>query len=733
MSSRRESSGYAVAFTAAALAAAAPVAMSQEAGAQLEEIVVTAQKREETAQKTAISMTVYSAEDIVAAGIHDISSLATADPSINLTTSNGAGYVAVRGIASTDVTEIGDPAVAISRDGFFTNRSYGLYSSMYDVERIEVLKGPQGTLFGRNSTGGAINIITRKPGKEFGGFVAVDLGNYSARNFEAALNAPLGDKVQLRVSGVSRRHDGYRDNAPQADGDDERVASARVQLSFQPFEGFNGWVSVQRDRTRGVGDIALLTAPVGTFPSNFDERRFPKETNTFTNLDATRVRWEFNYAGLPGAVFTYLGGREKSTWDHALDGNPVGAPKQQFLQSESPTTTNHEFRISSAPGGRLFWQAGVFYFKEKNDPLSSGLILRDGLFADQYLIKFDYAVETTSKAGFGQVAFNVTDALKLSGGVRYTKDSKIRTGIANLDLTIASGGFLSIPFNGCYFGPDPSACQHIVIPTPGNGNLDDSKTTYHLGVDWSLSDANLLYVKYDTGYKSGGFNSNGSAPSVPYGPETVKAVELGSKNRFMDNHIQLNAALFHQKYAGYQASQFTPALGGGPGIQNAGDATIKGAEVEFIALGSVGRFNLQASVLDSKFDNFLAVSADGLSTVDLAGNKLPNAPTFAMSAGFEHAFKIGSGALTARIDGKYSGAYYYSFFNFPDTKSPSTTVGNASLTYGPDSGKWNVQGYVRNFTDELVFANLRRNTIANAQETQFAPPRTFGVRFQYSW
>ena len=719
---------------AVAMAMGAPLAFSQQESAQLEEVVVTAQKREESAQKAAISMTVYSSEEIVTAGIHDIASLATADPSMNLTVSNGAGYVAVRGIASTDVTEIGDPAVAISRDGFFTNRSYGLYSSMYDIERIEVLKGPQGTLFGRNSTGGAINIITRKPDREVGGYAAVDLGSFSARNFEAALNAPLGDRVQLRVSGISRRHDGYRDNAPQRDGDDEHSDSVRIQLAFQPFEDFTGWISAQRDRTRGVGDVSLGTRPINTFPVNFDSRRFAMQAETFTNLDSTRLRWELNYAGLPGgATVTYLGGREKMSWDHALDGTGGGPVVQQFLQSEHPTTINHELRVSAAPGGRVFWQAGVFYFKETNDPLDSGLFINSGQFANQYLIKFNYAVETISKAGFGQLAVNVSDALKLSGGLRYTKDSKRRTGLAQLDLTVASGGFLAIPFNGCYFGPNPSSCSHLVVPTPGNGILDDSKVTYHLGADWTMSDINLLYAKFDTGYKSGGFNSNGSAPSVAYGPESVKAFELGTKNRFLDNRAQLNAAVFYQKYTGYQASQFVSALGGGPGIQNAGEATIKGAEVEFITLGSLGRLNLQASLLDTRFSNFLAVDATGTSTVDLSGNDLPNAPGFSLSAGFEHAFPLASGALTARIDGKYTGAFYYSFFNFADTRSPSRTVGNASLTYAPESSKWNLQAYVRNFTDEVVFSNIRRNTISNSQELQFAPPRTFGARLQYNW
>ena len=146
-----------------------------------------------------------------------------------------------------------------------------------------------------------------------------------------------------------------------------------------------------------------------------------------------------------------------------------------------------------------------------------------------------------------------------------------------LDLTVASGGYLALPSNGCYFGPPPEGgCSHLIVTTPGNGQVEQTKPTYHLGLDWTWDTNKLIYAKFDTGYKSGGFNSNGSAPSVPYGPETMQAFEIGSKNRFLDNHLQLNVDVFHQDYSGYQASQTTSALGGAPGIQNAGDAKIDG-------------------------------------------------------------------------------------------------------------------------------------------------------------
>jgi iron complex outermembrane receptor protein len=716
----------AAAIAAALLAPAAYAqAQAQEGAAApggLEEIVVTAQKREELAQKTAISMSVYTGDDIAKSGVHNIAALANMEPSLNVTASNGAGYMAVRGVASTDITEIGDPAVSISRDGFFMNRSYSIFSSLYDVERIEVLKGPQGTLQGRNTTGGAVNIITKRPDTELGGYAAAEVGDYNALDFEGAVNVPLGDKVQVRLSGITRQRDGYRDNSPaKDDGDDEDAQSIRLSLAFQPFENFTGLLQVQHDKIGGVGDVAAK-APFGveTKWDSDSTTKFPLYTQYKTDLDETRFRWEFAYSGLPaGMTLTYLGGYDDTIWKHALDATADPNQLQQFIQEENPTTQNHELRLTSNNDSALFWQVGLFYFKEKNSPLDSGLFIESGPFADQYLIRFNYNVETESKAAFGQVSYNVTDAVKLSAGVRYTEDSKTRTGDATLDLHVASGGFLP---------------PGLVVVTPGNGNIDDSKPTYHAGIDWQVTDQNLVYLKYDTGFKSGGFNSNGSAPSVPYGPETVDAIELGTKNRFLSDTLQLNAAAFYQKYKGYQAAQSTPALGGGPGVQNAGDADIYGLEAELLyAFGEHGRFNVAGSWLDTKFTEFTALSADGSTELDLSGNELPNAPDLSVSAGIEYGFGLFGGTLTPRLEGKYTSSFNYSFFNFPDTETDPTTVGNAMLTYEPGSAKWNLQAYVRNFTDEVVFSRIAQNNVVHVQEYQFAPPRTYGLRFQYNF
>ncbi|WP_226017929.1 TonB-dependent receptor [Novosphingobium sp. FKTRR1] len=718
-----------LASTAAmAQGAATPASTPANDGQQgIQEIVVTATRAETSAQKTAIALTVYTGADLAAKGISNVQSLAAIDPSVNVTTSSGAAYVAVRGIASTDVTEIGDPSVPIARDGFYTNRAFAIGTSLYDVARVEVLKGPQGTLNGRNSTGGLVSVITNRPGKTSAMQASLEGGGYRALNAEVAANVPVSDKIQFRVSGIHRQHDGYRTlTGVSGRGDDEYLNSGRIQVAIQPVESLKLWASYQHDEIDDVGDVSM-TSDLGTRPSFGDARSFANVAATSTRTRADRFRWEASLADLPGDLtLVYAGGYDKSSWKHRLDATgPVYPAIRQFIQSEAPTTWNHEVRLSNSVNNPLFFQVGYFHFEEANT-IDSGLfnVVMTGPFAPggplaflgqagKYGIKFDYNVKTKSDAVFGQVAYALNEQFKLTVGGRYTWDKKVRTGQS----------FLTIPALSSPFAPP------IAFPVVGNGNLSHGEPTFHIGLDYSPSSATLVYAKFDRGYKSGGFNSNGSAASLPYGPEKLNAFEIGTKNRFLGNRLQVNAAAFYFDYKGYQASQTSAALGGGDGIFNVGSAKIYGAELQTIALfGQGGRIDLNAAYLHTKFADGISVRDGGGTTRSIGGNRLPNAPSLSASAGLEYAIGVGSGKLTPRIDGKYSSQFNYSVFNDADTRSNAFVTGNASVTYEPEGGQWQLQAFVRNFTDKVVLANAARNFVAGLNTYQFQPPRTWGVR-----
>ncbi|RYF23752.1 MAG: hypothetical protein EOO77_01525 [Oxalobacteraceae bacterium] len=710
----------------------APDPTAAQAGSQgLADIVVTANRVSTNSQKTPIALTVYSAASLQDAGVHSVQALQTIDPSVNVTNTSGASYVAIRGIASTDITEIGDPSVPIARDGFFTNRSYSIGTSFYDLQRVEVLKGPQGTLFGRNSTGGLVSIVTNKPLKEYGGYAVLDTGNYKTINAEAGVNVPLGDKVQIRLSGISQYNEGYRKLTVINDrGDDTNTKSGRAQIAFQPFDGFNGLIQYQHDDIDNTGDVQK-NLPIGVVSPLGDQHQFDNYQPTQNRLTGNRVRWEFSYNKLPlGLTLTYAGGYDVQRYFHTIDETPPShSPLQQYVQNEHPKTWNHEVRIATPQDSPFTLQAGYFHFQEVND-LDSGLQINSGTTTGNQLVHFVYHVRTQSDAGFGQAGYRLTDTIKLTAGVRYTWDKKDREGESQLRCDLAGVPSFLYPVLGCVGTPP-------ILATPANGSIRQSKPTFHAGVDWTPTTRNLVYAKFDTGYKSGGFNSNGSAPSIDYGPENLKAWEIGTKNRFLDNHLQINVDGFYQEYKGYQAFQAAAIVSSGSGIFNIGSAKIYGAEAQVVALlPEIARIDLNATYLHARFDNSVGAVARGDSSatiVPIAGNALPNAPDFVIAGGVEHDFAVSDATLTLRVDGKYSSRFYYTVYNDADTKSPNYATGNASLTYRPSSGNWQLQAYVRNFTDARVLALGARNYVSGFNTYQFQAPRTYGGRVSFNF
>jgi iron complex outermembrane receptor protein len=711
----------------------------------LHDIIITAQRTASSAQKTPIAINVYTGKDLASAGVTNVVNLQAVDPSINVTTSTGAAYVAVRGIASTDVTETGDPAVSIARDDFFTNRSFSIATSMYDLERVEVLKGPQGTLFGRNSTGGLIQLITRKPGNTFEADGSLEVGDYNEFNADLGLDLPVSDALQFRFAGIRHYHEGYRKlDVVGGRGDDDDTWSGRATMAFQPFHGLKGWVQYQHDDIDDVGDVAMIL-PLGVRPDGLSAKHFANYAPTHNRLKGDRVRWEVSYEELPGHLtLFYAGGWDKQKWRHQLDAtsvDPTGAPAGQvsvFRQAENPTTWNHEVRLATSQDGPFTAQVGYFHFYENNSPLDSGLVQLSGPFTGDYLIHFLYGVKTKSDAVFGQFGFRPIDTVRITAGARYTWDSKLRTGASNLRCDVAGIPPFLWPIIGCN-GTPPT----LTVATPAGGEkYKEHHPTFHLGVDWSATPRNLLYAKFDTGYKAGGFNSNGSAQPVPYGPETVQAWEVGSKNRFFDNHLQLNVDGFYQLYNGYQASQSTTIINGAAqGIFNVGKARITGAEAQFVA--SLGNFraDANATLLDTKITH---VNEPGITrgsgvTVppsEIEGNHLPNAPGFVVTGGIEYAIDAGSVTFTPRLDGKYSTSYYYSVFNDQDTKQRSFATLNASLNIVPHNLPFEALLFVRNLTDKKVFANAMEQFVSTPfpiNEYEFQPPRTYGVRLSFKW
>ena len=689
----------------------------RQANAQddLPTVVVTAEKKVGSEQKTPIAMSVYGGDALESAGIGDLRSLSSWAPNVQL----GGGsrpVLTMRGISSRDTTEIGDPAVVVATDGTYNNRTYALNASLYDIGRVEILRGPQGTLYGRNANGGLINIITNQPTDKLEGDASIDVGNYKARRLNAVMNIPLGETVQMRVAAMSQYHEGYLDNGLSG-GDDEDTRSARVSLAFQPRRGFQGLLTVQQSTRGGVGPgyrnlpyVYNADGSVSHARPHFagDPRVFGVPTPQYLKLDDKLLRWNFRY-DLPSVQISYIGGVDRIDYHGATDSSAGPDKPLSFIQNEYPKTQNHELRIATRADARWSWQAGLYYFKERSSlysyqaaPFSQGRYLPT--FA------FEYDVDSGSTAVFGQASYKLSDTLTVTAGGRHTRDEKKRDG----------------SFHFATNATEPLA--YVYVPQHSTGRW--SKAIWHAGIDFNPSKQTLVYAKYDSGYKAGGFTD-----ISPYGPESVSGFEAGSKLRFLDNRAQLNVFAFSYDYTGQQVSETVKLDTGqtGTNIVNAGRTRIYGLEGDLQArIHPLGKVNLSLAWLHARFADFLIADSTGRN-LQLAGNRPPQSPTLSLVLGLERAWAVGSGELLGNFSMKYQSAQHFTFFNYANDLQKSYASADLSASYAPNDRKWRAQFYVRNLGDKLAFTQAEESGFASSYRYAFVAPRTWGLKMAYYW
>ena len=697
-------------------ACAQEVAAAAANPGELQTVVVTSEKRANSEQKTPIAMSVYTGDQLQSAGITDLRALSTIAPDVKLG-GTVTPVLTMRGISSRDTTEIGDPAVVVATDGTYNNRYYALGASLYDIGRIEILRGPQGTLYGRNANGGLINIITNKPTKELEGQVSVDVGNYSAQRVNAVVNIPLSDTVQMRAAASTSYHKGYFNNAPDRNGDDDDSRSARVSLAFQPTKEFNGVVTVQQTTRSGVGSSYLGIPYVYNADGSVahDMPVFPADPRTFTvatprrlDLNDKLIRWNLSY-DLPGAQISYIGGYDTIDYHVAADSSASLSAPVSFVQNEHPKTQNHELRVASTGDGAWAWQAGLYYFQEKSTLASAN---ESPFSAGRYLATFgfNYAPYASSKALFGQTSYKLTDTLKLSAGVRRTRDEKSRE------------GFL-------YFATNSTEPLNLVtVPQQADGSWN--KSIWHAGlvagVVFGVDQRLLRRIPV----QAGGFTD-----ISPYGPESVKGYEIGSKMRFLNNRAQLNLSAFSYDYSGQQVSETVSLDNGltGTNILNAGKTRSRGVEGDLQArIAPIGKITLSAAYLRARFLDFVVANSAG-TNVQLAGNRPPQSPTLSVGLGLEHEWAVGNGNVVGNFNMKYQTAQHFTFFNYANDLQKAYTTADVSATYQPNDSKWSVQVYVRNLNDKLAFSQAEESGFSSSYRYGFIAPRTFGVKTSLYW
>jgi iron complex outermembrane receptor protein len=765
------------AFGCPTLAAAQPAASGEAASSGgvigLEEIVVTAQRRSENLQRAAIAVTAVTAQDVARAGVTEATQLTRIAPALQIGSSGGTlTQFFLRGVGNVTNNSLSDAAVSVNLDGVPIVRSTAGGGMFYDLDRIEVLKGPQGTLYGRNATGGAINVITTKPTLgAYSGYVTGEFGNYDAIKLQGAVNIPLGDKAAVRVAAISSDHDGYLSDGT----DDEELRAIRVQATYEPNDTFK--VTFGGDYA-SFGGKGGGTTPYGL---NVDDRIGPTDPraqavyqNTFSPVAGSFLH--------PLTANSYLDNKYWGVFAQADIQTPLGAltiiPSYRKADIDYVTNTTFtindrmkndqltfEARLASDDDKRLSYILGLFYLDEsvKQTP---------GYTEDYFSAHGLFDTDTTSYAAFGRLAFKVTDNFRLTGGVRYTKDEKkglldayniiVVCGILGGYPCIGTPGLpiqraLPAQFvlpNGAPVPFQPwgvNGAAAITTRVINNPSKDFTKTTYRVGFEYDLREDSLIYGAFETGFKAGGFFN--SIDNPVYRPETIDAFTLGSKNRFWDNRLQLNLEAFYWKYKDQQVSHFRLNSQGGSEYvtENIGETEMKGLEVEAKALVTETT-TLSATVqyLDAERTNFVYTNpasngppvtgcrstlTGSFYTINCNGTPAMNSPEWTINAGLEQVYEFNSGhKLTFNADVRWQTSYYAGFEQLPTQKEKGYALLDLQLQYQPPGEQFSVALYGNNVTDEAVVNYANVHPFGGGMVLQsLRPPRTYGVRVGYKF
>jgi iron complex outermembrane receptor protein len=714
------------------------------ARAQIPEVTVTAQREAAAESKTPVAMSVLSGEALAGAGIDHPAALSTRLPNVELDNAADGLRITIRGVSNADTTEKGDPSAAFMLDGIYIARPQIQNLGFYDLERVEVLRGPQGTLYGRNATAGAINVISRTPVDHVEAAAGAGFGNYGGRKADAMFNIPVNDMLALRAAMAYNRHDSYLRNGqgtPYHLGLDRDDLSARLSAklrlgadatlllryersrvddnndSFVPDTNFYSGVAAGHPVWRGGATEAQLTN--GFVPPNAaPEQGFSRKSVSGIGAD---LAWK-----LGRATLHYQGAHR--SYDHEALSNfyyrvaPTLALGVHQNFSGDYTQNSHELRIATNDdGGMLSAQAGLYYFRENSSQLYSFRDLAP-LGLPPYYVFPHGPTAATSKAVFGQATYSVTDKLRATAGARFTDDDKSRIGSTNFQ-------------QASVFNP---ATDFKLLNAAA---MRTHQATWRLGADYDLTPASLLYGAIATGYKAGGFNDGCLAGSMQLGlacpaalavpadtlfyrPETLRSYEAGLKTRFRGGRASLNLSAFHYDYRNLQLSGVAVVQGAPRFVTaNAGAASVKGLEAEGqIKPTSRDSIHYALALLDA---HYLSYRPDGVHS--WAGNKLDRSPSHALTLGYEHAFLLARGELAAGVSARRSGAYLIAVpTQLLQYRVPSRTHADATLRYRPLRSAWSVTARVKNIDNKV-------HPIAIDSFGMVVPsdPRTVDVRLDY--
>jgi len=689
-------------------------AVSAESSSTLEEITVTATRRETDMQVTPIAVTALSSEALEAARVDDVRQLSALSPALVISGQAGQEYpISLRGISSGSQAVGGDSPVAIYLDGVYLGRQQASLFDLADIKRIEISRGPQGTLFGRNNTAGAINIITAQPSDEAAGKVSARYGSRNEVSLKGAYNLPLSDQLFLKIAATSRSIDGFetwQQTGRKVNG--ERSTAVNTGMRWVSGEGTD--IDLRADYSKATFPLAVrLITPIGRYgidkcPIDCDQlnaedgHAFDQDVENYgAGLTVTHeLNEQLTLKSITGArrfKVDYIFNNDSTEYViQRFDFHPVS----DQLSQELTLSGNHD---------RFNWLTGVYYFWEDSDSPYAQDYSPNG--TNIQITAARAYIETNSYAVFADGTYDITDALSLSAGVRYSSDKKdfVRDG-ANGVGTYTPGTI----------SPLPAFVRQYDLSNTWNS------TSPRVSLNYKFTPDVFGYVTVSKGDKSGGYSFSGSGTAdLSFDPEEVRSYEIGLKNTLLDGQFRLNLSAFYYDYTGLQVAVATAAAV--RTIFNAASAEVTGAELELeFAPAALPGLSISgnASYLDATYKEFNLPVANAPSciggvftaatlTCNLEGNELPRAPKFQSTLiGAYEIATPGGGRIVPQVKVTYQDAMFYTEQNDIYASKEATTEFDAQISYRPtDSWAFTVWG--KNLTDKRYIANGRQANVRN--------------------
>lgn len=722
-------------------------AESRQSERVIEEIVVRAEKKETTLQSTPISITAIGEVEIDKRGIktmHDVQYLA---PGVSFNQTGPTGFVTMRGVGVEFTTIMAEPGVSLHADGVYKGGAMSSTIAMFDLASIEIVRGPQGTLNGRNSTGGSINIYSRLPGDEASFEAGLMIGDYDRVRYELTGDIPISENFKVRLAGARDEREGYIDNTNLGrDEDGEDYSIFKASAVWTPTDDLEVILRGDLFDTDQTGPVYLFTTLVSgpccdTFGGLVTPTPSPwKSTGDTPNdqeVEVSGVSLEVNYQINDSITLRSITADSQQDLEATRDIDGTSVPFLDSYRLEDMDEFSQELTLIGT-SGNLDWILGAYYYESESNylgefnfpaltpifkgfygaafglpgplPTLAGLaerIVPDSGRNDPDLLFLDDAIyeETESRAFYAQGTYSISDKLRATLGVRTTRDEKtfVQTSTDNL------------------FTGDTCVLQE--------SDEDWNETTGKIGFDYDLSDRTFLYGSVSTGYRSGGFD--GGSCFDPFDPENLTAYEVGAKMDLSDT-LRVNATAFVYDYEDYQARLFTPL---GTETLNAPGADIQGLEIEFDWLATE-RFRLSGSIsyLNTEFKDFSAADpmAPENGFVDLDGNHLLRAPELQANLTADFDIPLEVGLVTLRGEFAYMDEQHHSLWNTDIGLEPSRTMTNFRVFFDPAAYEsLSVSAFVNNAGDDEYHVMVLNSGLVGGTTTAYGAPRTWGVQLRY--